>query len=972
MQVFIKKHGLAALVWLALIIAALVAMPNVSRLVRDKGQVTLPSSVQSEVAQTIDRKSVNNRGVRSLIVVFNKQHGQLTSKDQQRITHSIRQIKKDADLDILSMTSASDNAAAKKQLSAKDGTTQLAMISLSDGAKVHHQAQQLRQHLHISGLRTYVTGSALLNDDFSTTTQAGLKKTEIIAAVFIFIVLILVFRSLLVPIISLLTVAIAYLVSSSLVMNLAQQFDFPISNFTQIFMVVVLFGIGTDYNILLYNRFKEELANELSADEATKVARKHAGRTIGYSGISVFIGFAVLALAKFSFYQSAVGVAVGVIVLLAVLLTLNPFFMALLGQTMFWPSRNLATHGTNRIWRWLSHSAMAHTITTVILMLLAITPLLLFSQQKLNFNSADELPNTVESKAGYNLIQKHYPAGMSGPSTLYIEADQSLNNQRDLGTIDDLTNYLKAEPGVKQVSSVTQPGGSRINQLYLNHQLGQLVTGLTQANKGLTQVESGLTKANTQLASATSGNQTAQLSQLTTGTSQLQSGAQQLSQGVAAYTAGVSKLTSGSSQLASGTSTLSQSVGKLTAGSQQLTSGLNQLQTQTSQIPALASGTSKLAGSATQLTNGLGQLNQAVSPFNSGLATLTNGAQQLTSQSATLVNGAQSVASGSTQVNAGVKQLQTKLSAMQAQTKQLQSGLTSANQALAKIGGGTTSVKRYLAELQSSYIGDQFYIPKATLSDASFKPALNVFMADNNHITTLTIVLNSDPSTTQSAQRIQTITNDVNAKLKHSSLANATVAIGGQTSQTADLESLSNGDFIRTAIIMLVGIGIALIFVTRSLIQPLTIIGTLMATYVSALTLTRLLSNAVLGQALLTWNTPFFSFIMLVALGVDYSIFLMMRYRDDAPKIPDVRKRIVNASAIIGTVVISAAIILGGTFAALMPSGVLTLIQVAMTVIIGLIILVILLPLTMSIMVKWTYPYVHDKIYEKQQANQED
>ncbi len=55
-------------------------------------------------------------------------------------------------------------------------------------------------------------------------------------------------------------------------------------------MVVVLFGIGTDYNILLYNRFKEELANGLGADEAATVARKHAGRTILYSGSSVFIG----------------------------------------------------------------------------------------------------------------------------------------------------------------------------------------------------------------------------------------------------------------------------------------------------------------------------------------------------------------------------------------------------------------------------------------------------------------------------------------------------------------------------------------------------------------------------------------------------------------------------------------------------------------------------------------------------------
>ncbi|KRK97350.1 RND superfamily resistance-nodulation-cell division proton (H+) antiporter [Secundilactobacillus odoratitofui DSM 19909 = JCM 15043] len=968
MQVFIKKHGLAALLWAVLIIATIMAMPNVSQLVRDKGAVTLPASVQSEVAQTIDRKSVHNQSVRSLIVVFNKQQGHLTVQDQKRINHSIHQIKSDSNLDILSMTSASDNAAAKQQLSSKDQTTQLAMISLSSRKQVHQQAQQLRQYLKISGLRTYVTGSALLNDDFSTTTQAGLKKTEIIAAVFIFIVLILVFRSILIPIISLLTVGIAYLVSASLVMNLAQHFNFPISNFTQIFMVVVLFGIGTDYNILLYNRFKEELAAGLSVDESTRIARNRAGRTILYSGSSVFIGFAVLALAKFSFYQSAVGVAIGILVLLAVLLTLNPFFMATLGQRMFWPSQNIATHGTNRIWRSLAKFAMNHTIMTVIATLVIFTPLLLFSQQKLNFNSADELPNTIESKAGYNLIQKHYPAGMSGPSTLYIDAKHSLNNQQDLGTVDDLTNYLKAEPGVKQVSSVTQPGGHKIKQLYLKQQLGQLVTGLNQANKGLSQVEAGLSKANTQLASANNTQSTTQLNQLTTGTSQLQSGAKKLSQGISTYTAGVTQVANGTHQLASGTSSLGQSVGQLTTGSQQLTNGLSQFQTQTKQISALATGTSQLTNSSAMLSNGLGQLSSAISPFSSSLSKLNSGTQRLASQSTQLVSGAQSVATGSAQVNTGVKQLQSKIVAMQAQVKQLRSGLSSANQALVKIGAGTTSIKQYLAALQTSYVGNQFYIPQQTLNSSTFKPSLDAFMADNHRITKITIVLNSDPSTTKSAHRLQTITSDVHAKLKHSSLSHATVAIGGQTSQTADLESLSNTDFNRTAIIMLIGIGLALILVTRSLIQPLAIIGTLMVTYISALTVTRFLSSWLLGQALLTWNTPFFSFIMLIALGVDYSIFLMMRYRDDAAKIPDVRKRIINASAIIGTVVLSAALILGGTFAALMPSGVLTLIQVALTVIVGLIILVILLPITMSIMVKWTYPYVHDKFYEQQSS----
>ena len=65
-----------------------------------------------------------------------------------------------------------------------------------------------------------------------------------------------------------------------------------------------------------------------------------AGRTILYSGLSVFIGFAALSFAKFSFYRSAVSCSVGVLVLLAVLLTLNYFFMAVLGRKLFWPSHN--------------------------------------------------------------------------------------------------------------------------------------------------------------------------------------------------------------------------------------------------------------------------------------------------------------------------------------------------------------------------------------------------------------------------------------------------------------------------------------------------------------------------------------------------------------------------------------------------------------------------------------------------------
>lgn len=971
MQKFKEKHVLSLIIWLGLVIVALFAMPNISQLVRDKGAVQLPSSVQSEVANTIEKKYEGGKNVRTLIAVFNTKHGKLSDEQTLQIQDATNSIKNDPDLHIVSVTAPSDNAATRQQLQSKDNTTQMVMITVPNKQKVRGQTDKILNKIKTPGLRTYVTGTDILNDDFATVTEEGLQKTEIIAAIFIFIVLIIVFRSFLIPVISLLTVGVSFLISLSIVTNLAASYNFPISNFTQVFLVVVLFGIGTDYNILLYDRFKEEIKKGEAATVAARTAQRHAGRTILYSGSSVLIGFAALALAKFSFYRSGVAVAVGVAVLLLVLLTLNMFFMSTLGERLFWPSKNLSAHDRSFVWNLLSKFTLSHTFIMVGVLIIAALPLLFVGNQKLNFNSADELPNSIQSKAGYNVIQDHYPAGMSGPTTVYIQNKKPLNTQEHLAEIDQLTGYLNSEPGVKNVASVTRPGGTKIDSLYLRSQLESLTTGLNQANQGIKKVQKGLKSANEKLANSNTSESISQVEKLADGASKLESGAQQLSQGVSSYTAGVSSLASGSQQLSSSTSQLQSGVGRLSAGSQRLNTGISQVRSQTAKLKALRARMRALQSGSSQLSSGLGRLNSQVAPFSSGLNRVSSGAGQLNSKSASLVSGAQSVASGSSQVNSGVQTLNSKMKELQSQMQELQTGLTSANSGLDQVTSGTTTVNKYLKEMQKSYLGNTFYMPAASIKSASFTPSLDAFMSKDRKITKITVVLNSDPSTTKSANRIRTITRDLNAKMKDTSLKNAKVAIGGQSSQTSDLQKIANGDFFRTVVIMLVGIGLALMVVTRSLVQAITIIGTLIVTYLGSLQITKWLSSYLLFQNMLTWNTPFFSFIMLVALGVDYSIFLMMRYRGDAAAIPDVRRRILNSATIIGTVVISAAIILGGTFAALIPSNVLTLIQVAMTVIVGLVILVFTLPIIMSAMVKWTYPYVKDKMYDKSVEQQE-
>lgn len=286
----------------------------------------------------------------------------------------------------------------------------------------------------------------------------------------------------------------------------------------------------------------------------------------------------------------------------------------------------------------------------------------------------------------------------------------------------------------------------------------------------------------------------------------------------------------------------------------------------------------------------------------------------------------------------------------------METGLNQAVSGLDKVQNGISEVQSYLSELKNSPAGNQLNIPQNELSNGNLVTSYNIYMNKNRQLTQLSEVLKVDPNSHTAAKTVKQLEKDVKAQIKATSLSKAKVAIGGQTSQNLDLETLSQGDFTRTAMIMIIGIGIALLFFTRSVLQPMVIIATLVGTYYTAINLTALIAQHFFHERMLTWNAPFFTFIMLVALGVDYSIFLMMRYRDEELVDPGNQvKHILQAATVIGTVVMSAIIILSGTFAALILSGIMTLIQVAIAVILGLMILVTVLPIIMSAYVKLTY-----------------
>ena len=1209
MQKFLKNHVFELIAWILILIISVVALPNITQLTNDHSNITLPSNVQSNVAQSIENNwGSKKKNTYAVALVFNKKSGKLTDADKQAINNTLDKFTNDkGKYGIKDSLLPDSNIATRKKLQSKDGTTWVAQFNV---AKSHGTIEKVYNEMNkaakTQGLRTYVTGADVLQHDFSASIQEGIKKTEAITVVFIFIVLVIVFKSPIVPLISLLTVGVSFLTSFSIVTNLVKSANFPFSNFTQVFMVIVLFGIGTDYNILLYDKFKENLGKGMDKYKAMHDALRNAGKTILYSGSSILIGFTALSLAKFSVYQSAVGVAVGVAVLLVVLLTLNPFFMATLGKKMFWPVKKFTGESDDKLWHGISSATLKHPIIYLVVLAVVVVPFMLMYSGHLNYDDTDEIADSVPSKQGLLIVQKHFSKGMAEPSYLYIQSKHRLDNEENLKLIDQVTKQLQASKDVSFATSVTEPYGEPIDMLYVNNQLNTVNDGVDQARSGLGKLSKGTNKvangANSlkdgadQLQNGTSRLQSG-ASQLVSGTnrlqngaSQLQSGATRLQSGSGQLVSGADRLRSGAGQLQSGAVRLQTGAGRLESGTHalqsgatslvsganrlknganslqsgtqqmvnqlqqlssqlstqlsgsnkqqlaqlqtalpqinsgiqqlnqqvsgldisgltsqlsglsdkisaaessakdqaagavkqassaagdaaiaaleksgvkidssqaaaakaaanavgdqasgqvknssssaagnidtnslssmtsqvsqlkqavaqlaqasnqalpgaatalnQLSSGLTQVQSAASQgvagaqklnngagqlsngLGSLSSGASRLGAGVNQVNNGAGRLNNGLGTLASGAGTLNNGLGTLANGAGTLNNGLGTLASGASQLNSGIGQLA-------GQAPQLISGISQLNTGAGQLSAGAGKLaskvpqltsgidtvnsglgqgETYLRGLGSSAAADTFYIPKEFLKNDMFKKSMDVYLSPDKKSAQIIVVFDSNPSATEATKKSQELSAMAKKSFQGTALKDAKVAMGGQSSKIEDTKTVASGDFLRTAAIMLIGIGIALMFVTRSLLQPIYILGTLLIAYLCSLSINQWIVKAVLGKSMLTWNTPFFSFIMLIALGVDYSIFLMTRYRElESEGYTTPSSRILKACAIIGTVVISAAIILGGTFAALIPSGIPTLIEVALAVDIGLLILVFILPITMSAATKLTY-----------------
>lgn len=318
MNKLINRSWISIILCGLVLVAILATMPDMGKLVREKGQAEIEEHYSYSVANNILKEMDDvdkGESAMDIIVVYHSDE-QLSQEDLNSIKEKISHLENGQDkYGIKKILNVFTNEDIKEQVLSEDGTTLLVPISIEkQNRTVDEISGELSSELKVDGIEYNATGSDLILEDFVKTVEAGVKKTELITVILIIIILMLIFRSPTVPFVILINVGLTYLISKGIVLQLVDKLNFTISNFTNVFLILVLFGIGTDYSMLLLMRFKEELHNGADKNTAIINTYRTAGKTVLISSLTILIGFSCLVLSQFKIYRSGSAVAVGVAV----------------------------------------------------------------------------------------------------------------------------------------------------------------------------------------------------------------------------------------------------------------------------------------------------------------------------------------------------------------------------------------------------------------------------------------------------------------------------------------------------------------------------------------------------------------------------------------------------------------------------------------------------------------------------------
>jgi RND superfamily putative drug exporter len=408
--------------WLAVAIGT-GALPSIGSQINDNNSAFLSNSEPSIhaanlAAPILGTGDTGNISSIQLLAVTGSEH--LTSADitaTERLVGLLGRLPQVASIQVASLSA--DGLAVQLRVRAR---VSVSATPDEDKAVVDALMAEFPKARPPAGLKFEVAGQIATIVANGEQSDKNNSEIQLVSFVFIILLLLVVFRSLPAALVTLFPSGLALAISGRLIGALGSG-GLQISSITQILLIVLLLGAGTDYGLFFVFRVREELRAGADPHTAVEHALVRVGESITASAATVILALLTLLFASFGLYHDlGIPLAVGMCVMLAIGLTLLPALLAILGRKAFWPSKIAPGSQRDGIWGTVASALVRRPKTTlsigvIVFLALAVGAL---GYKAGDFGGALTAPKGSFAATGNAALAKHFPQTASNPANLVL------------------------------------------------------------------------------------------------------------------------------------------------------------------------------------------------------------------------------------------------------------------------------------------------------------------------------------------------------------------------------------------------------------------------------------------------------------------------------------------------------------------------------------------------------------------------
>jgi len=462
--------------WVVAAAGSVLVMPSVS-------QFSMSTGFLAHGSESIDARHLMNeafpdeQGMASTALLVLENPGGLTPADDVYARQVIGEVTGyDPSGNIVGATSVFERPELRPNLVSADGTTLLIPVGIATeafDARTGDSVTAIRNNLPPppAGSRILVSGDAGLGGDHIQACLDAVAGTAIVTLVLIGLILLVVYRSPIAPLVPLAAIGVSAAVTLGIV-GLLMQAGWEFSSFLQQFVIVIVFGAGTDYSLFILSRYREELRRGHEPHQATVRTMSRVGAVIASSAAVVVVGFLAFAFAQFPMFRTiGPGLALSVVVMLIAGLTLVPALMAVVSpRVLFWPARPRVLDAASldqvedrsawgRVGRLVAAAPGRVLLAGLVVLLL---PTVYLPSMRQTFEIDKDLPTTYQSVAGLEIVANRFDPSEFAPIHLVAQRSAGWLTADGLTELGRLGDRIAGRGDVTFVRSAVRPLGQPI------------------------------------------------------------------------------------------------------------------------------------------------------------------------------------------------------------------------------------------------------------------------------------------------------------------------------------------------------------------------------------------------------------------------------------------------------------------------------------------------------------------------------